>query len=128
MSSASIIVNKEATQKKYFAIEGRAKSAEEAIKLCGAVLTQAGCTTNDFAAGCIEREKLYPTGICAEVPVAIPHCQSSAILQDALCYLRLKEPVEFKRMDDDEHVIYTRHIFNLAIMGSILIFYQKSFK
>lgn len=103
------------SQKMYLACEGMATTAEEAIRLCGEKLEQAGCVTSAFAQGCIDRERDFPTGLCTEVPVALPHCKSDAIVRSALCYLRLREPVKFRRMDDDERVVETRHIFNLAI-------------
>lgn len=101
----------------YLAIEGCAVNAEEAIRLCGKALQDADCVEDDFVQGCIQREKEYPTGICSEIPVAIPHCQSDRIHRNAVCYLRLEKPVEFYRMDDDEETISTRHILNLAIGG-----------
>lgn len=100
---------------RYLAIEGSAQSAEEAIRLCGDALVRAGCVREGFAQGCIDREKDYPTGICSEAPVALPHCMSDEIINSALCYLRLDEPVEFKRMDDYQETVKTRHVFNLAI-------------
>ena len=109
------------------ALEGQAKDREEAIRLCGKALCDAGVAQTAFAEGCVQREKEYPTGICSDVPVAIPHCQSDAIYENGVCYLRLKEPVEFQRMDDDEETIMTRSIFNLAIKngGDHLDFLQK---
>lgn len=111
----AMLGNVSGSQKLYLACEGMAATAEEAIHLCGEKLEQAGCVTSAFAQECIERERIFPTGLCTEVPVALPHCKSDAIIRSALCYLRLREPVEFRRMDDDERVVETRHIFNLAI-------------
>lgn len=99
----------------YIAIEGSAQTQEEAITLCAKALYHAGYVEEGFAADCVERERNYPTGICTDIPVAIPHCQSPAIKENAVCYLRLKKPIEFGRMDDDEETIQTRSIFNLAI-------------
>ena len=48
-------------------------------------------------------------------------------MTSALCYLRLTEPVEFHRMDDDEQTVNARHIFNLAIApGDHLEFLSKT--
>lgn len=105
------------------AIEGHASTAEEAIRVCGRALEGAGSVRPGFAASCVDREFDYPTGLATEVPVALPHCQSNDILRSTLCYLRLDEPVEFRRMDDDEDSIWTRHVFNLAILpGNHLAF------
>lgn len=113
--------------KGFIAIEGASTTAVEAIRLCGAALESAGYVTDAFAQGCIDREANYPTGICTQIPVALPHCKSEAILKSALCYARLAEPVEFRRMDDDEETVKTRHIFNLAIApGDHLEFLAKT--
>lgn len=114
------------SKEKVIALEGRAEDREEAIRLCGQALSRAGIAEDAFAEGCVRREREYPTGICTDVPVAIPHCKSDAILQSGVCYLRLEEPVEFGRMDDDEETVMTRSIFNLAITaGDHLEFLQK---
>jgi len=103
----------------YIAIEGHATSNEEAIRLCAAALYEAGYVEEGFSEDCIEREKEYPTGLCCTcIPVAIPHCQSKTIKKDGICYLRLKEPVVFGRMDDDEEVVKTKSIFNIAIKNA----------
>lgn len=114
------------SKEKVIALEGRADDREEAIRLCGQALSRAGIAEDAFAEGCVRREREYPTGICTDIPVAIPHCRSDAILQSGVCYLRLEEPVEFGRMDDDEETVMTRSIFNLAITaGDHLDFLQK---
>ncbi len=111
----------------FLAVDGAAVSDEDAIMLCGAMLAEAGCVTDAFPQSCIERERSYPTGICAKIPVALPHCKSEAIMRSALCYLRLEHPVSFRRMDDDQLTVSTRHVFNLAIApGDHLEFLSKT--
>ncbi|MEF2858421.1 PTS sugar transporter subunit IIA [Collinsella aerofaciens] len=113
--------------KGFLAIEGSAETAIEAIELCGSELERQGYVTGAFARDCIEREVSYPTGICTDIPVALPHCKSDAIITSALCYLRLDSPVRFARMDDEEEFVETRHIFNLAIApGDHLEFLSKT--
>ena len=113
-------------ESKYLAIEGSASTAEEAIRLCGDELVRQGCVGDTFAQSCIDREVNYPTGICSEVPVALPHCASEDIQQNSVCYLRLTEPVKFYRMDDPDDFVMTRHVFNLAISrGDHLQFLSK---
>lgn len=113
--------------KVFLAIEGSASNAEEAVQMCADKLMANGCVTADFAKNCLDREVDFPTGICTEIPVALPHCKSDAILRSSLCYLRLDKPVTFRRMDDDELTVETRHIFNLAIApGDHLEFLAKT--
>jgi PTS system galactitol-specific IIA component len=117
----------EAGGKLFVALEGSASTSDEAIRICANALQANGCVTEKFADDCLDREKEYPTGICCETPVALPHCQSDAIRCDALCYLRLDEPVSFYRMDDAEDTVMTRHVFNLAIApGEHLEFLSKT--
>lgn len=115
------------SSEKIIALEGRAKDREEAIRLCGQALCDADVVRAGFAEGCVRREREHATGICSDIPVAIPHCKSEDILRSGVCYLRLEEPVEFQRMDDDYETIMTRSIFNLAIQdgGDHLDFLQK---
>lgn len=98
----------EAGGKLFVALQGSASTSEEAIRICAEALEDNGCVTKKFADDCLNREKEYPTGICCEKPVALPHCQSDAIIRDALCYLRLDKPVSFYRMDDAEDTVMTR--------------------
>lgn len=99
----------------YLAIEGEAKDWEEAISLCGQAIAKAGYADKTFMKACIEREKEYPTGLPSEVPVAIPHSKVDGIKDNCVCFLRLKNPVRFYRMDSDEESIETTAVFNLAI-------------
>ena len=63
------------SKEKVIALEGRAEDREEAIRLCGQALCRAGIAEDAFAEGCVRREREYPTGICTDIPVAIPHCE-----------------------------------------------------
>lgn len=115
------------SKENYIAIEGSAENWEDAIALCGDALHAYGKTDERFKVACIEREKEYPTGLPATIPVAIPHSMCDGIYESSICFLRLKQPVEFKRMDNDEEIIQTKLIFNLAIKesGEHIQFLQK---
>lgn len=99
----------------YLAIEGHADNWEEAIRLCGKSLVATGNVGEHFTEACLERETDYPTGIPADIPVAIPHGASDTILENTVCFLRTDTPVNFARMDDDEETIDTQLIFNIAV-------------
>lgn len=100
---------------KYLIIHGAAKDSEEAIRLCGNALYEAGVVSNRFAELCVEREKEYPTGLPTEIPTAIPHARDEGITESTICFLKLERPVSFRRMDDDTQSVDTDMIFNLAI-------------
>jgi PTS system galactitol-specific IIA component len=102
----------------YLAAEGFAANWEEAIALCGKYMRENGSVSQEFTDACIEREREYPTGLPADIPVAIPHSKAKGIQENCVCFLRLDEPVRFYRMDDDEEYVDTKLVFNLAIRQS----------
>ncbi|MBB5183323.1 PTS sugar transporter subunit IIA [Catenisphaera adipataccumulans] len=103
------------SQMKYFAIEGHAKSDFEAISLCAQKLKKEGYVTDQFESNCINREKQYPTGLPTVVPVAMPHSEASGVIDNAICMLKLDQPVDFRRMDDETQLINAKMVFNLAL-------------
>ena len=109
------------------ALEAKVETAKDAILLAAAELERTGLVGSRFAEDCMAREQEFPTGLCTAIPVAIPHCNSKSIIQTGICYLRLQQPVEFRRMDDEEESIYTKHIFVLAIKEAKehVLFLQK---
>lgn len=100
---------------RYLVIQGTANNNEEAIRLCGEALHKEGIVGEDFWEACVEREKDYPTGLPTEIPTAIPHAKVAGIKENAICLLKLKSPVVFRRLDDDTEQVETDLIFNLAI-------------
>lgn len=102
-------------KKVYLATEGSADNWEQAIILCGEYMISQGSVNKDFMEACIEREKEYPTGLPADIPVAIPHSKAAGIKENCVCFLRLDKPVRFYRMDDSEEYVDTQLVFNLAI-------------
>ncbi|MGM9618123.1 PTS sugar transporter subunit IIA [Butyricicoccus sp.] len=100
---------------KYLVIHGSASSDKEAISLCGNALLEAGLVGRTFIDKCLERETEYPTGLPTDIPTAIPHCKDESIKENSICFLKLEEPVTFRRMDDDEESVQTDMIFNMAI-------------
>lgn len=99
---------------KYIILHGHADTWKDAITCCADALAQAGIAGPDFGAKCIAREKIFPTGLPAAVPVAIPHCQDETIITDAVCILFPDSPVPFRRMDDASESIAAEAVFTLA--------------
>lgn len=100
---------------KYLVIHGSAEDSEGAIRLCGDALYKAGIVMKDFGTLCVEREKDFPTGLPTKIPTAIPHVKAEGIKENAICFLKLNQPVVFRRLDDDTEKVETDMIFNLAI-------------
>ena len=105
-------------ENKYVVIHGKAADAEEAILMCGEALYNEGIVGAEFGKNCVIREKDFPTGLPTEIPVAIPHCQDDSVKVNAICVLMLEQPVEFRRMDDEEESIMADMLFNLAVMDA----------
>jgi galactitol PTS system EIIA component len=104
--------------KEIFVIEGDAASWEGAIKMTAGVLTENGYVKNSFLQGCIEREKIYPTGLPTKIPVALPHTGCAHVNKPGACLLRLNRPVSFNSMQDPEETVNVSFVFNIAIMDN----------
>lgn len=100
---------------RYLVIHGTANNREEAIRMCGDALHKEGLVGEQFGNLCVMREREFPTGLPTVIPTAIPHVKDDGILENSICFLKLENPVSFKRMDDDSMQIETDMIFNLAI-------------
>ncbi len=99
-----------------YVIEGQPKNKEEALKLTSEVLMKNGCIKEGFYQSCLEREKDYPTGLTQYCPVAIPHTSKEFVNKDAICVLKLANPVKFASMENWENEIDVKTIFNLAFL------------
>lgn len=99
----------------FIVIEKSAKNWEEAISLCAAELHRRGLVDAQFCAACVAREKEFPTGLETEVGVAIPHTTANHVHENAICLLKLQEPVGFCRMDDPDEEAEVHFVFNLAV-------------
>lgn len=100
---------------KYIVFEDTASDKLEAIDKCAEKLQEKGITDLGFARLCKEREKDYPTGLPTIIPIAIPHAKYDNIKENSICIMKLDNPVEFYRMDDNEEIVNVKMIFNLAI-------------
>lgn len=101
---------------KLFVIEGEAKTWEEALQQTAAVLLENGCVCEDFYDSCVEREKVYPTGLTEYCPVALPHTSKDHVREQAICALRLHEPVPFYSMEDPAKTVDVTVVLNLAFL------------
>ena len=95
--------------------ENKISDWKDALLCTGNELFKKGYVKESFPEACIKREQMFPTGLPSEEPVAIPHADAEHVIKDALCFLRLDEPVSFRRMDDPEQNIETKLIINMAI-------------
>lgn len=96
-------------------IEAAPKSWQGAIQSAYKELYKRRFVKKSFLQGCIEREKVYPTGLMTEVPVAIPHTDSIHVITPAICVLRLESPVLFQNMETPELVVPAEFVFCMAL-------------
>ena len=99
-------------------IEDCVNNWEEAIQCTAKELYKKGYVKEEFARFCIEREKVFPTGLNTEIPIALPHTESQYVNESSICFLRLKKPVDFVNMEDSEHYVAAQYVLNLAIKES----------
>ena len=96
-------------------IEQSAATWEDAIALCASALKERGLVDDGFLAACIDREKEFPTGLQTELGTAIPHTTANHVCDNAICVLKLPQPVDFCCMDDPDETVAVHYVFNLAV-------------
>jgi len=99
-----------------YVIEGSAENWNEALRMTGLELYKHDCVTADFWEKCAEREKEFPTGLTDFCPVAIPHASKEYVKRQAICALKLDQPVKFRSMADWDQDIDVRYVLNLALL------------
>lgn len=96
-------------------IDGEAKNWKDAINLTFNELYKKGYVKPSFYEACIEREIKFPTGLNSHIPVAIPHTDAVHVNKQAICVLRLKDPVSFYSIEDATKKVDAQFIFNMAL-------------
>ena len=99
-------------------INEEVKNWQESISISTQALYSQGYVKEEFSQACINREKIFPTGIPSAVPIAIPHAEGDYVIQESVCVLHLKEPVGFSRMDNPDDSVSVRLVINLAIQNN----------
>lgn len=97
----------------------RAGSRDEVLKLAADHLKQAGYVTDGFFQALLERENMFPTGICfGDTCVAIPHAELGFVKKPVMLIMTLERPVRFVNMEDCEAEIPVEIVFVLAFTDS----------
>lgn len=99
-------------------IDGHPCTWEEALEMTHKALFQAGYVKDTFLQGCVERERIFPTGLLTEIPVAIPHTDAKHVNIPAVCLLRLAKPVVFQDMGEPEQSVEAEYVFNMALQSN----------
>lgn len=94
----------------------KASNWEEAIRSLAEVLYRNGYVKDSFADAAVEREKVFPTGIeNGGCDFALPHTDPEHVICPGVAVGILQQPVEFKRMDDENVSVPIQVMFMLAI-------------
>ncbi len=90
---------------------------DEAILTLSSLLRAAGYVKGSFGQACLEREKVFPTGLPTEpFGIAIPHTDCEHVKRGAIAVGVLPEPVQFVEMGClDESYVDAHAIVVLAI-------------
>lgn len=80
-------------------------------------LASMGMVKPTYGQAVIDRENIYPTGICTEpIAVAIPHCERDGVIKTAILVGQTKGGgVTFQRIDDTELMVDAKVVFMLAV-------------
>lgn len=100
---------------KIIVIEDCVDNWNEAISKTAQALCKMGYVKNAFEQNCIEREKIFPTGLNTNPPIAIPHTDAEFVNESAICFLRLKKPISFRSMEEPDEFIKVQYVLNLAM-------------
>ncbi|HBL1458123.1 TPA: PTS sugar transporter subunit IIA [Enterococcus faecium] len=97
--------------------QDKIKTYEEAIRVAGEKLVGKGNIDAKYIDACIEREKDFPTGLLLANGdgIAIPHGNSDLVNKDSISVIRVKNTVEFGRMEDKDLKVSCSLVFNLAL-------------
>lgn len=91
-------------------------SAEECLYFLGDALKKAGKARGDYTEAVLEREAVYPTGLqTPSIPIAIPHANPSNAIENAFAVAKLKQPVIFRHMADEEQEVSVELILMMCI-------------
>lgn len=91
--------------------------AKDCLRFLGNALENAGKAKGDYTDAVLEREIVYPTGLqTPSLPIAIPHANPSNAIENAFAVAKLKEPVMFRHMADEEQEVPVELIFMMCIV------------
>jgi len=106
---------REIVKTKIVVIEDCVDTWNQAISKTSQALYKKGYVKSAFEQHCIEREKIFPTGLNTEIPIAIPHTEAEFVNESSICFLRLLKPIPFRSMEDPSQFIEVQYVLNLAI-------------
>lgn len=93
-----------------------ARTYKEAEATLANRLVELGYAKESFPVAIAEREEDFPTGLqTGEFNAAMPHCDPENVNQAAICVGVIRDPVDWKRMDDPDHTCKVGFVAMLAL-------------
>lgn len=91
-------------------------SSDEVMEIVGGKLTKNGYCKEDYVEALKEREKDFPTGIdTGSIGIAIPHTAVEYVNKGKIAIARLRKPVPFRQMGNDDEMVSVKLVFMLAV-------------
>lgn len=78
-------------------------------------LKEEGYAKEGYKEAILKREIEYPTGLPAEVKIAIPHCDHTLVNESAIAIGVLNNTVDFQAMDDPSKTLDVQIVIMLAL-------------
>lgn len=91
------------------------RSVEELIRAAGGTAVALGYAEEGFIEDVIQREREYPTGLNAVMPIAIPHVSTHCI-DSFMCVVTLEEPLLFEPMDGLGDALPVQIVFMFGLL------------
>lgn len=92
------------------------KKYDGVLKFIGEKLIKLGYAKETFTDAIIKRENMYPTGLPTEpLPVAIPHTDTEHVIKPCICFIRLKNNVEFHEMIEVNKTVKVNYVFCILL-------------
>jgi PTS system galactitol-specific IIA component len=103
------------TSEKLMFIQRSYESADELITAAGKAAVALGYAEEGYISDVIEREKEYPTGLNAVMPIAIPHVGTHC-LESFMSLTTLRQPLAFAPMDGRGDSLPVRIVFVFGLV------------
>lgn len=78
-------------------------------------LKEEGYAKEGYKEAILKREVEYPTGLPAEIKIAIPHCDHTLVNESAIAIGVLNNTVNFQAMDDPSKTLDVQIVIMLAL-------------
>ena len=97
------------------ALNMEAQDCMEVILELAEMLRKAGYVGSSYGEAAVAREMVHPTGLPSKpICIAIPHADADDVIDSALAYAFLKNPVKFRNMVEPEEELPVEMVFMIA--------------